>query len=52
MAEDYVESIARFFGFAGSLWSLETLQDQQAPAIDRRIIPLAALAKKPRPVSS
>lgn len=42
LAEDYLTAFARLFGLRGSLWTVETLQEQKADKIDRRIIPIDA----------
>lgn len=43
LAEDYLTGFASFFGVRGSLWTVETLMEEKADKIDRRIIPIDAL---------
>lgn len=50
-AEDYLGAVARFLGLRGSLWSLETLQEQHASRIDRRIVPLEVIDQRPAATS-
>lgn len=46
-AEDYLRAVSRFLGLKGSLWSLESIQDNLADKIDRRIVPLDQLEADP-----
>ncbi len=43
LAEDYLSAFAKLFGLKGCLWTVETLLEQKADKIDRRIIPIDAL---------
>lgn len=47
-AEDYVAALGAFFGLKGSAWSLDTIQEQLADKIERRIVALEHLEAMPK----